>query len=311
MDFRELEYIVSIAKNQGVGKAAEECNVSQPTLSKFVQNLEYILGQPLFRRLGNKFLLTYAGEQYTQAAKIILEIKKELDQELSDIVQKHIGEIKMFFRYHGGTHMLPKMLSVFWNQFPRVKIKISDDVSDTPESELLNGDIDIAFTTIPIQHPNITREIINREELVLIMPPDHPMADKGIERPEYNFPWMDIKLLKDEAFILSLPNQRSRQMADKIFRDAGIKPNIRLTVRNKEIMFQLVAKRFGLAFVAQSLLHHFPADEKPVCFSVGNPAPEFIFTVAYRSDIYQPTYIKEFTNIVKKVFSASEDVLKV
>jgi DNA-binding transcriptional LysR family regulator len=312
MDFRELEYIVSIAKNQGVGKAAEECFVSQPTLSKFVQNLEYNLGQPLFRRLGNKFLLTYAGERYVETAKIILEKKRGLEQELSNIVREDIGEMKIAFRHCGGINVLPQVLPLFWKLFPRVKVKIYEDNSETLENALLNGDLDLAFITFPPRHPDITNEIITREELVLIMSPDHPMAGKGAAKKDCKYPWMDIALLKDESFILPWPNQRTRQMADKIFRAAGIKPNILLTIKNIDVLVQLAAKGFGLAFVGETPLQYIPVSEKPVCFSVGNPATEFSFAVTYRSDMYQTRYIKQFINIVKQiVIPAPADILKV
>ena len=93
MDFREMTYVIAIARHQSVSKAANELYVSQPTLSKFVQNLEKELGQPLFKRLGKKFVLTYAGERYVEYAKNILNAKKELDNELSDIMKYDIGEL--------------------------------------------------------------------------------------------------------------------------------------------------------------------------------------------------------------------------
>ena len=62
MDFRELNYVLAIEKYQNITKAADSLYVSQPTLSKFLMNLENTLGQKLFRKLGNKYILTYAGE---------------------------------------------------------------------------------------------------------------------------------------------------------------------------------------------------------------------------------------------------------
>jgi DNA-binding transcriptional LysR family regulator len=305
MDFRELEYVVSVAKHQGVGKAAEECYVSQPTLSKFVQNLEYTLGQPLFRRLGNKFLLTYAGERYVETARNILEIKKGLDRELSDILREDIGELKIAFRICGGINIIPQVLSLFWKQFPRVKVKIHEDNSSVLESELLNGDIDLAFITLPIRHPDITYEIINQEELLLVMSPDHPMAFQGITKKGCKYSWMDITKLKDEGFILPWPDQRTRQVADKIFHDAGIKPKILLTVRNIGVSLQLAAEGFGITFAGETPLRYTATSKKPACFSVGSPSTDFNFVVAFRKGMYHPTYVKQFINIVKEISASA------
>ena len=72
MDFRELSYVLAIAKHQNITKAAEALYVGQPTLSKFLMALEDDLGLKLFRKLGHKYVLTYAGERYVDKATQIL-----------------------------------------------------------------------------------------------------------------------------------------------------------------------------------------------------------------------------------------------
>ncbi len=107
MDFKDLTYVLAIAKFQNITKAAESLYITQPTLTKFLQNLEKQLGQKLFKKLGNRFVLTYAGERYTTYAKEILNIKKELDQEMGDLNHNHTGVLKIAFPVMRGTYMLP------------------------------------------------------------------------------------------------------------------------------------------------------------------------------------------------------------
>ena len=78
MDFKDLSYVLAIARYQNITKAANSLYVTQPTLTKFLQNLEAELGQKLFRKLGHRFVLTYAGERYVEKASEILNLKKEL-----------------------------------------------------------------------------------------------------------------------------------------------------------------------------------------------------------------------------------------
>ena len=85
MDFKDLSYVIAIAKTQNITKAADMLYVTQPTLTKFLQNLEREMGQKLFKKLGNRFVLTYAGERYVAKATEILNLKKELDQEMGDM----------------------------------------------------------------------------------------------------------------------------------------------------------------------------------------------------------------------------------
>ena len=76
MDFKELQYILCIAKNNSISKAAKELYISQPSLSKYLQNFERKLNIKFFDRAGNNFILTYAGETYIRYAKEILRIKR-------------------------------------------------------------------------------------------------------------------------------------------------------------------------------------------------------------------------------------------
>lgn len=78
MDFKDLSYVIAIAKTQNITKAADMLYVTQPTLTKFLQNLEREMGQKLFKKLGNRFVLTYAGERYVAKATEILNLKKRI-----------------------------------------------------------------------------------------------------------------------------------------------------------------------------------------------------------------------------------------
>jgi DNA-binding transcriptional LysR family regulator len=300
MDFRELSYVVSIAKLQNITRASEEVYVSQPTLSKFVQNLEHYLGQPLFRRLGNRFLLTYAGERYVEKARAMLAMKKELDQELSDILRENIGELKIAFPIMRGTYMLPCTLPVFRKEFPRVKVTVQEANSVILEDMILSGEIDLAFFTLPIGHPDITYDVINHEEVVLVMSPDHPLAAEGISKPECKYPWMDVKKLKDEEFIMQKPDQRTREIAEQIFHNAGFNPRISLTIRNILASVELASSGCGMTFVGETHLRHIQTRVKPACFSIGDPRTATSFVAAYRRGVYLPNYAQRFITIVKE-----------
>lgn len=299
MDFRDLTYVVAIAKHQNVTRAAQELYVSQPTLSKFIQSLEGNLGQPLFRKVGNKFLLTYAGERYVEKARMILAMKHELDQELSDIVRDDIGELKIAFPIMRGTYMLPCTMPVFQKQFPNVKVIVHEANSNTLEAMLLSGEIDLAFFTLPVSSPDINYEIISHEEIVLLAAPDHPLAEAGVSKSECKYPWMDLRLVEHERFVLQKKDQRTRQITDQLFREAGIEPNIVLAVRNILASVQLATDGFGMTFVGETHLRHIQTKRTPVCFSVGKGGTTTNFVAAFRRGAYLPTYTRQFIQIVR------------
>ena len=245
IDFKELTYVVAIAKYQNITKAAESLYITQPTLSKFLQTLEKNLGQKLFRKLGNRFLLTYAGERYVSKAIEILNLKKELDQEMGDIIKNNAGSLKIAFPSMRGTYMLPCTLPIFHNLYPNVTLDILEANSGILEQKILNGDIDLAFFNLPVRSADIDHEIISHEEVLLVLPSSHPLARSGISREGCKYPWMDLHLLKDDPFILQIPGQRTRHTVDQLLKANGLTPHIKLQTSNIHASVELASKGYG------------------------------------------------------------------
>lgn len=299
MDFRDLTYVLAIAKHQNITKAADSLYLSQPTLTKFLQSLEKELGQKLFRKLGNKFLLTYAGERYIAKANEILLIKKELDSELNDIVKNNVGILKVAFPVMRGTYMLPCTLPIFHSLYPNVKLDIVEANSGQLESMILNGETDLAFFNLPIHSNILDYDIISHEEILLVLSHNHPLAEKGVLTGHSKYPWMDLKLLKEDKFILQVPEQRTRQIVDGLLKKEEITPNIILETRNIQASLLLAAKGYGACFICETHMKHIQTDLAPRYFSVGNPATTVDFVAAYRKNAYLPYHAKEYIKIVK------------
>ncbi|MEE3377995.1 MAG: LysR family transcriptional regulator, partial [Lachnospiraceae bacterium] len=149
MDFRDLTYIAAIAKYQNITKAAESLYVTQPTLSKFLMATEDALGQKLFRKLGHKYVPTYAGERYLDYAKRILNLKNDLDTEMADIMKRDVGVLNVAFPRMRCTYMLPKSLPAFKKLHPNVQVNILEGTSAENDQRLINGQADIAFFSMP------------------------------------------------------------------------------------------------------------------------------------------------------------------
>lgn len=299
MDLREYSYVLAIAKYQNITKAAESLYVTQPTLTKFLQNLERDLGQKLFKKLGHRFVLTYAGERYVAKATEILNLKKELDQEMGDIVKNNQGSLKIAFPAMRGAYMLPCTLPVFNEMYPNVTLDILEAHSSLLEGMLKSGEADLAFFNLPIKSPDIDYEIISHEEVLLIMRDNHPLVDSGIVKEGCKYLWMDLHLLEEEPFILQIPGQRTRQTVDQLFKEQGITPKIKLLTSNIPAEVELAAKGYGCCFVTETHLKHIHPLENVACFSVGNPCTTVDFVAAFRKGSYLPYHAREYITIVK------------
>ena len=305
MDFRELNYVLAIAEHQNITRAAESLYVSQPTLSSFLINLERDLDLKLFRRLGHRYVLTYAGERYVERAREILRIKSDLDVELSDILKRDVGVLNVAFPPMRCAYMLPHTLPLFEKLYPNVKINIFEGHSTTNDRRLLDGQVDIAFYSKPnALNPQIEYETVAREEMLICTCKDHPLSQFARPNPHSSFPWLDTALLKDERLLQLMPEQRTRQITDDYFRDNNLKFDNIMYTSNMSAIMELVAVGYGVSFIFETHLRHRTVAKPIDCYSFGDPKTCSDFVAAYRKGSYLPAYAREFIEIARQLFKS-------
>ena len=299
MDFRELQYVAAIAKHQSLSLAAEELGVTQPTLTKFLQQQESELGFPVFQRIGKRFYLTYAGERYLDYAGRMLRLKQEMDRELNDLNQLQKGRLAIAYPIIRSSYMVPATLPAFHRQYPGVEVVLYEEPSTVLEELLITGKADIAIFNHPIKNPHLDYEILSREEIALAVPKSHPLAQKGRWRTGCRFPWIDLKRFEQDSFIIHLPDQRTGQIARQLFEEYKMSPPIALQTRSIEGAVRLVGSGFGLCFVSESHLKYIYTQNQPVYFSIGKPSTVIELVVAYRKGSYLPQYAQDYIQIVR------------
>ena len=302
MYFRELSYVLAIAEHQNISKAAESLYVGQPSLSKFLMNLENELGIKLFRRLGHKYVLTYAGECYVEKAKAILHLKDDLETQLSDIIKNDSGVLDAAFASMRCTSMLPAVLPVFDREYPNVKVNIFEGSSDENDKLLLDGKVEVAFYTRPsAENPLINYESLGGEELLICAKKDHPFNQLAVKNPSSSYPMIDLKLLEKERVILMYPEQRTRQIVDTCLHESGVILHDTLCTRNIPAIIDLSSIGYGVAFIFSSHLKYHSAELS--LFSFTNPPFTTDFVAATRKGAYIHNYTKAFIDIVQEAFA--------
>lgn len=301
VDFRELTYIQAIAKHGNITKAAESLYVGQPTLSKFLIALEDELGLKLFRRVGNRYLLTHAGERYMEKASQILALKGDLDAEMADIIKREVGEISVAFASMRCTYMLPCTLPAFHRMHPNVKVNVFEGNSDENDRRLLDGQVEVAFYSKPSElNPQISYETLGGDELLICTCAGHPLGRFARPNPASRYPKLDLALLKNEQIIMMRPQQRTRQIMDAILREERIKYDNVLCTGNLPAIMELVALGYGVSFIHESHLRH-RAETRPIdCFSFGEPRVVTDFVAATRKGSYLSRYTRDFIEIVRQ-----------
>ncbi|HHU01929.1 MAG TPA: LysR family transcriptional regulator [Christensenellaceae bacterium] len=299
MDFRDLQYIVAIAQHQSLTKAAEALYVTQPTLSKFVKQTEQLLGQKLFRRVGKKFVLTYAGERYLCYAHEILALKNNMDQELIDIAQSKEGVLRVGFSALRGSKIILDIIPAFTSQYPNIQLKLKEVNFDSFENLLLSGELDLVFFNLPIRNSNIAYEVLTKDEILLVASSKNPIGKKAVINPNSKHLWIDIKHTINETFIMMSQDLRLYNIINSLFTEAQIVPNILFHTRNLEAASILASENFGVTFTTEAYIRHTLFKHPPALYTVGNPPIYRTFVAAYRKGSYLPNYVKDIIHLAK------------
>lgn len=226
MNYHELQYILCIAKHQNLTKAAQELYISQPTLTKHLQKLEREMGTKLFSRSGNSYTPTFAGRKYMEYARKILQIRQDWEKELKDLTENNEGELNVAFPLMRSTCMVPQIITSFFQKYPKVKVNILEEAYSIQEKLLLNDQLDFGIFNEVHEHPKLEYELLKKEEILLIMPPDHPLASAGKASTHSTYPKLDLSLLAEEPFILHFPEQTTGQLSLEALKAAHIKPYV-------------------------------------------------------------------------------------
>lgn len=300
MNFQELNYILCIAKHRNLTKAAQELYVSQPTLSKHLKKMELELDGKLFSRSGNYYIPTYLGRRYMEYARKILEVNQDWERELKDISFSQKGELHVAFPLMRSSCMVPEIMAEFHEKYPQISVNFEEEAYDIQERLLLNDQLDFGIFNESRPHPKLTYEILLKEEILMVMRKDHPLAGKGKQRKDRRYPWMDLREIANEKVIMHFPEQTTGRLVQELMQEYGIDPEVPVRTRNTETSLKLCMQGIGICFVPEMYVHGVHLEEEPACFSVGETGIFSTLTIAYRKGAYFPAYAKDFIAIVKK-----------
>ncbi len=300
MDFRELQYIITIANEGSISRAAEKLYIAQPTLSRFLQNHEKLLDVTLFQRINGKMLPTYAGERYLDYARQIIHIGGQMNQELVDISSQRKGRLNIACPRHRRDGIFLLSLLRFKSEYPGVEVNVLEEASGLRISRLLNGEVDLAILYPIPYHPTLFYEPLIQEEVVFCTPPHHPLAIDTETYANSKYPWIDIRKFADQPFILQPENSLGGSIAHKVFQATGIKPNIALRTVDLSGTIEAVSKGYGCAFIPDSFIRFVSISPSPKLFSIGGTSTKVMLSVAYNTMAYRSKCMTDFIRILKE-----------
>lgn len=240
MDLRQLEILKAVAETGSFTGAGEKLHVSQSAVSRQILLLEDELKEQLFVRRGRRVAITPAGESLVQLSHRVFGDINDTVRQIADR-QRHLsGTLSIGGGMTVCLYVFPLVLREYRRAHPRVDIRLVTGSTPRIVRELRTGTADVALLTLPIDEPDLTTMPVMREELLIVMRPDHPLAAKKRVVPS------DVVR---QPFVLFEPGSNSRRMIDAFFTTAQIEPRIVLETENVEILKALVRTGMGLTII--------------------------------------------------------------
>jgi len=179
MTLTELRYLVALAETGHFRRAAEQCNVSQPTLSIAIKKLEEELDISLFERGRHQVTTTPTGERVVEQARTVLREIQNL-YNLAELGKDPTGSmLSVGAIYTVGPYLFPQLVSRMQQLAPRMPLFIEESYTFDLSAKLGSGELDAIFIALPFTEPDVVTRALFDEPFVVLLPQHHPLAKQS------------------------------------------------------------------------------------------------------------------------------------
>ena len=245
---RRLQVFHAVARHGSFTRAAEALFMTQPAVTFQIKQLEEQFNTRLFDRGHGRVTLTSAGELVMAYAERILGLSEELESRVSELTDELSGILHLGTSTTIASYWLPQLLEGFKRRYPRVIPRVSVGNSQLIETRVMDRNLDVGLIEIITEQPTLDRRSAGRDELQLIVPPDHPLAGARSVRAEQ---LVSYPLLHRE------PGNAIRDLVDQFFAAAGIPfedLNVAAELGSLSAVKHLAAQGFGVAIASAAAI---------------------------------------------------------
>lgn len=292
LNLYRLWIFMTVIEEGGFSAAANKLYLSQPSVSNQVRQLEQALRTTLIDRSGARIRLTPEGEVLLEYAKRVFLLADEAVAAIRQVSGLQSGTLVAGGSTTVGTYLLPPLLAAFRAEHPGIDVGIFVGNAEQVERRLVDGEVGVAvFAGVP-RAPQLVSEPILEDRVVLITPPDHPLADSVKADPAQ---------LAGERFLLREPGSSTRAVQEEALAGWGLAEATTSEIWGPETIKQSVAAGLGISLVSEHCVESELADRRLAVIDVaGAPEPRPI-VLAHRRDRLLGPAEQEFIKLLRAV----------
>jgi LysR family hydrogen peroxide-inducible transcriptional activator len=281
MTLTELRYLVALSETGHFRKAAEQCNVSQPTLSIAIKKLEEELGISLFERAHHKVAATPTGERIVEQARTVLQETQNL-RHLAEQGKDPLGSVLCVGAiYTVGPYLFPRLISRLQQLAPKMPLFIEENYTASLRGKLSSGALDAIFVALPFTETEVVTRALFDEPFVVLLPEDHPLASES---------HIDTRALAEHRVLLMGEGHCFRDQVleacpglQQAIREKSAQGNTVIEGSSLETLKHMVASGLGITVLPESAAREATYGERTLAVRPFlDPAPRRSIALAWR-----------------------------
>jgi DNA-binding transcriptional LysR family regulator len=241
INLHHLRLFTAVVDEGGFTKAGAALHLSQPAISKSLNELERQLHLKLLDRGGRSATLTAAGRLLYARSRELFGVERTAERELRELRGLKRGVLRIGASSAIATYMLPEILGRFHLRHPRVRVRVSSANTRRVLRSLLEARIDIALVEGAVADARVEARAWRDDTLIVVAPPDHTLVAR---QP------VDVTALADETFLVRERGSDSREVTTGALARQGVRLRDTMRVGGTEAIKQGVAAGLGLAIVS-------------------------------------------------------------
>lgn len=296
MEIRQLRAFVAIAETGTFTAGALRVHVTQAAISMQIRQLESEIGARVFVRAPRHVILTEAGEQLLRRARHILREHDAALDEIAELAGAERGRLRI-----GSasamvlTEQLPSILKELRKQHPAAEIAVTSGTSEVLVDQILAGEVDIAFVSLPVDVRGIKTERLSDDQLVAIASPRHRLAKQRT---------ISAYTLAGERLILGERGGNTRRLIDQFFAQAGVTIRVAMELSRQQAIKRMVEEDMGVGIVPLQSVKEEVDKGKLIRWWIEGAQINWELGIAQLSNGYDSPIMQKFVALAHKNFAS-------
>ena len=266
MNTKQIQYALALSKTLNFSQVAEQLGISQPSLSKQIQQLEKELGIKLFDRTHSPMTMTAAGEYFVRNAQELVYKEEQLRKALEKFRSGENGRLIIGVTPFRSLYLMPEMILNFQKRYPNVKVTLRELSSTQLRKEALEGSCDFAIVNLPIDTSALEVTLLEPDTLVLAVPNNLtsclPDTKGNSLSPE------DFAKAENLPFVTLGQGQELRQLFDNLCLSADFYPHIAAEVVGVTTAWAMAKAGIGAALLPLQFVKNQYFDESLTLYTI-------------------------------------------